>query len=500
MSETLRAKTARKITGLGNTEVRIASGTRPGAGPRRRCVPKGCQSRGLAETIVWRMISDLEQFPGNPRRHPEAQIARLMKSIARVWTNPLLIDEAGTILAGHGRLEAAKRLGMTDVPTVTITGLSESEKRAVVIADNRLPEQAVWDLQLLKEHFKELIDLDFEVELTGFSTGEIDLLMDGNPAPAAIDPADDMSGFTVDGPAISQLGDVWELGPHRLLCGDALNGSSYERLLQGDLAQMVVTDPPYNVCVDGHAMGRGKVRHREFKMASGEMSEAAFTGFLERSLRWAITFSHNGSIHFICIDWRHLPELLTAARPLYADWKNLLVWNKTNAGQGSFYRSKHELIAVFKNGVAAHVNNFGLGANGRYRTNVLDYPGVNSLHPARRGDLDLHPTTKRVSLIADLIRDCSRRNGVVLDPFGGSGTTILAAERAGRRARLIELDPLYADVAICRWQQVTGIPVRHAETKLSFAQLATQRRVGPGHVHPPGPAARIDQTKPGTSR
>jgi DNA modification methylase len=222
---------------------------------------------------------------------------------------------------------------------------------------------------------------------------------------------------------------------------------------------------------------------------------------LERSLRWAITFSHDGSIHYICIDWRHLPELLTAARPLYADWKNLLVWNKTNAGQGSFYRSKHELIAVFKNGVAAHINNFGLGASGRYRTNVLDYPGVNSLHPARRGDLDLHPTTKPVSLIADLIRDCSRRNGVVLDPFGGSGTTILAAERAGRIARLIELDPLYVDVAICRWQQVTGIPVRHAEARLSFAQVATQRRVGPGHAHPPAPAARIDrQTKPEKSR
>jgi DNA modification methylase len=494
MSEPIRGKPARRITGLGNTQVHVASGRTPAedhTGPRRRCVSKGRQPRGLAEIIVWRMIGDLGQFPGNPRRHPEAQIARLMKGIERVWTNPLLIDEAGTILAGHGRLEAAKRLGMTEVPTVTITGLSESEKRAVVIADNRLPEQAVWDFELLNEHFKELIELDFEVELTGFSTGEIDLLMDGNPAPATIDPADDLAGFTVDGPAISQLGDVWELGRHRLICGDALNGGSYERLLQGDLAQMVVTDPPYNVRVDGHAMGRGKVRHREFKMASGEMSEAAFTGFLERFIRQAITFSHNGSIHFICIDWRHVPELLTAARPLYTDWKNLLVWNKTNAGQGSFYRSKHELIAVFKNGAAAHINNFGLGANGRYRTNVLDYPSVNSLHPARRGDLELHPTVKPVVLIADLIRDCSRRHGIILDPFGGSGTTILAAERTGRVARVIELDPLYIDVAISRWEQTTGMQVRHSATGLAFGEIEARRNTNIPHESSPRAPSRV---------
>jgi DNA modification methylase len=448
------------------------------------------QPRGLSEHVVWRPIGGLSPFPGNPRRHPEAQIARLMKSVERVWTNPLLIDEGGTILAGHGRLEAAKRLGMTEVPTVTITGLSESEKRAVVIADNRLPEQAVWDFDLLKEHFKKLIELDFEVELTGFSTGEIDLLMDGTPAPAAIDPADDLTGFAVDGPAISRLGDVWELGQHRLICGDALSGDYYERLLQGDLAQMVITDPPFNVRIDGHAMGRGRVRHREFRMASGEMSEAAFTGFLERFIRRVITFSQNGSIHYIFIDWRHLPELLNAARPLYADWKNLLVWNKTNAGQGSFYRSKHELIAVFKSGAARHINNFGLGATGRYRANVLDYPGVNSLHPARRGDLDLHPTVKPVGLVADLIRDCSRRNGVVLDPFGGSGTTILAAERAGRVARVIELDPLYVDVAIRRWEQTTSISVRNAETNVSFGELAAHRTLEFDHENPPPPIAR----------
>jgi len=238
---------------------------------------------------------------------------------------------------------------------------------------------------------------------------------------------------------------------------------------------MVVTDPPYNVRIDGHAMGRGKIRHREFLQAGGEMSEATFTAFLEGFIRLAVRHSQDGAIHFIFMDWRHLPELLTAARPIYTEWKNLLVWNKTNAGQGSFYRSKHELIGVFKVGTAAHVNNFFLGARGRYRTNVLDYPGVNSLHPARRGDLALHPSTKPIALVADLLRDCSRRNGLVLDPFGGSGTTLLAAERTGRVARVIELDPVYIDVAIRRWEAIVGTAARHAETGLSFAQTQASR-------------------------
>jgi DNA modification methylase len=449
------------------------------AAPRH--VPDSRPPRGLMDKVSWVAIGDLKPFPGNPRRHPEDQIARLMKSIERVWTNPILIDETGTILAGHARLEAAKRLGRSEVPTLTIAGLSSAEKRAFVIADNRLPEQAVWDFDLLREHFKELIDIDFEVELTGFSTGEIDLVLDGKPAPAATDPADDLIGLD-DGPAVSRPGDVWELGRHLLICGDALRDTSYRALLHGDLAQMVLTDPPYNVPIQGHAVGRGKTRHREFTMAAGEMSEEAYTAFLASFIRHAIAFSANGSIHYLFIDWRHLPELLAAGRPLYAEWKNLLVWNKSNAGQGSFYRSKHELVGVFKNGVAPHINNFGLGAKGRHRSNVLDCPSVNCLHPARRGELDLHPTVKPVALVADLIRDCSRRSGIVLDPFGGSGTTILAAERTGRIARVIELDPLYVDLTIRRCEQTTGIPARHAELGLNLTDLAEQRA-------PPGPSS-----------
>ena len=398
-----------------------------------------------------------------------------MKNIKRIWTNPILIDEHGTILAGHGRLEAARRLGMAEAPTITISGLNESEKRAVVIADNRLPERAVWDFDLLKGHFAELIKVDFEVELTGFSTGEIDLLIDSPSAVAATDPADDLAGYSIDGPAVSRPGDVWDLGRHRLVCADARDRASYALLMRGELAAMIVADAPYNVRIQGHAVGRGKARHREFPMACGELSEPEFTAFLRDYMRSAIAVSQNGSIHFHFMDWRHLPELLAAARPLYREWKNLLVWNKANAGQGSFYRSQHELIGVFKNGDAPHINNFGLGAAGRNRTNVQTYPGVNGLHPARSGDLALHPTVKPVALIADLIRDCSRRNGLVLDPFCGSGTTILAAERTGRIARAIELDPLYVDLAIRRFERIVGVAARNSGTRLSFAELAVER-------------------------
>src|SRR5260370_14474523 len=297
--------------------------------------------RGLTEKIVCRTVGDLKPSPNNPRRHPEAQIARLMRNIARVWTNPILIDETGTILAGHARLEAAKRLGLTEVPTLTIVGLSAAEKQAVVISDNRLPEQAIWDFELLKDHFNALIEIDFDVELTGFATGEIDLLLDCKPVPAATDPADDMTGLASQGPAVSQLGDSWQRGRHRLRCRAALQNTSYKVLLGAELAQMMVADPPYNVPITGHAMGRGKVRHREFQIASGEMSEATFTAFLETFIRQAILFSEDGAIHYLFIDSRHLSDLLTAARPLYTDSKNLLVWNKTNARQRRFYRSKH---------------------------------------------------------------------------------------------------------------------------------------------------------------
>ena len=318
----MKRRTDPALTGGGTRRhVAVKRPTRPLKPPSPNPSQSATAPRGLRDRITSVPIDDLRPFPENPRHHPEAQIAQLMRSIEQVWTNPILIDETGTILAGHGRWEAAKRLGRSEVPTLTIAGLSAAEKRAVVIADNRLPEQAVWDFDLLRGHFTELIEVDFDVELTGFSTGEIDLLLDGKPGPATGDPVDDLTGLKLDGPAISQLGDSWVLGRHRLVCGDALQRGSYAVLLRDQLAQMLVTDPPFNVPIDGHAMGRGKVRHREFKMASGEMSEEVFTAFLETFIRHAVAFSSDGSIHYLFIDWRHLPELLSAARPRYAEWK-----------------------------------------------------------------------------------------------------------------------------------------------------------------------------------
>jgi hypothetical protein len=316
----------------------------------------------LDSKIVWRPRSSLQRFRGNPRQHPEAQIHNLMKALKNYWTIPILIDETGTILCGHARSEAAGRLGMAQVPTITISGLSHAEKHAIVIADNRLPEKAVWNSELLRDQFQELLALDFDVELTGFSTGEVDLILDGDTALATEDTADNLVA-AMNGPAVSQKGDDWQCGQHRILCADALDRGSYELLLQGRLAQMVVADPPYNVPIKS-VVGRGKIRQREFIQASGELSESEFIEFLAGFIKHLISVARDGAIHFLFMDWRHLPELLRAARPQYSEWKNLLVWNKTNAGQGSFYRSKHELIAVFKSGDARPINNFGLGGQG----------------------------------------------------------------------------------------------------------------------------------------
>ena len=437
--------------------------------------PSGSTSGAAAKLgrhIIWRPRRELRPYPGNPRKHPERQIRKLMKVLRRHWTVPILIDESDTILCGHARLEAARRLGIEQVPTIRISGLSEAEKRAIVIADNKLAEEAAWDVKELKLHLGCLLDLDFDVELTGFSTGEVDLIIDGL-VPHDQEPVDDLPPFD-QGPSVCQPGDEWQLGPHRLLCGDALVADNYARLMGDEQAQMLVSDPPYNDSMKS-VVGGGKVKPREFMQASGELSRVAFTDFLAKFVTHAIHHAADGAIHFIFMDWRHLPELLAAALPQYDEWKNLLVWNKDNAGQGSFYRSKHELIAVFKSGTAAHINNFGLGAEGRYRTNVIDCPSVNSFHPARRGDQELHPTTKPVALIADLIRDCSRRNGVILDPFGGSGTTLIAAERTGRCARLMEIDPLYVDVVIRRWQRLTNKEALHAATGRSFNELQALR-------------------------
>ncbi len=426
--------------------------------------------------VVYRKTDDLVPYVGNARTHSDKQIAQIAASIrAFGFANPVLVDSDGGILAGHGRVAAAKLLGMEMVPTIGLAHLSAAEQRAYVIADNRLAELAGWDREILKIELEALADLDlnFELEITGFETAELDILLDDDIREGADDPADSTPA-PEEGPAVTRLGDIWHLGRHSLICGDARDPSIYAALMGEERAQAVFTDPPYNVKIDGHVCGSGTVKHREFAMAAGEMDSGTFTAFLKASLGAMVDVSHDGAIHFVCMDWRHLAELQAAGSKVYSELKNLCVWAKTNGGMGTFYRSRHELIYVWKVGTAPHTNTFGLGEMGRYRTNVWDYPRVNSFG-GNQQDLALHPTVKPVALVSDAIRDVTRRGDIVLDGFGGSGTTLIAAERCGRVARLVELDPVYCDVICRRFAALTGDDAVLAETGETFAAAAERR-------------------------
>jgi DNA modification methylase len=434
-------------------------------------------------------VAGLRPYSGNARTHSKKQVRQIADSIVRFgFTNPVLISDDGEIIAGHGRVEAAKLLGMKSVPTLRLSHLNAAQRRAYVIADNKLALNAGWDRGLLAIELQALVDLDFDVEITGFSLAEIDLVLDeaeeASPA-AGRDAADEVPPVPDPVTATAQPGDLWLLDRHRLLCGDSRDPETFERLLQGDRIDLIFTDPPYNVAIDGHVCGLGRIRHREFAMGAGEMSRETFTAFLQLTLGHAATFCRDGAIAFVCMDWRHIGELLAAGQAVFTELKNLCVWNKTNGGMGSFYRSKHELIFVFKVGSAAHTNTFGLGDTGRYRTNVWDYAGINTLRTGRAEELAMHPTVKPVALVADAIKDCSRRSEIVLDPFAGSGTTLIAADRTGRRARLVEFDPAYCDQILLRYEKVTGKSARLAATAQAFEEVAEERAVSFSHVKEP---------------
>jgi DNA modification methylase len=372
----------------------------------------------------------------NPRTHTPRQIKQIAASITEFgFINPVLVDGSDGIVAGHARVAAATSMGMTDVPTVRVDHLSPTQIRAYVIADNRLAEKAGWDPTLLALELQELsVQPNFDVTITGFEMGEIDIII-GEASASEPDEAEAIPQIDRTLPAISQPGDCWQIGDHVLLCGDALKTDSYELLLGGKRAQMIFTDPPYNVRIAGNVSGLGKARHREFAMASGEMNQREFTSFLRRALTHLVDFSIDGSIHFICMDWRHIRELADAADNAYAELKNICVWSKSNAGMGSLYRSAHEFIFVYKNGRAKHINNVELGRFGRSRTNIWEYAGMSSFGKDRDASLAGHPTPKPVGLVSDAILDCSKRGGIVLDAFAGSGTTLLAAEK-NRPSRL----------------------------------------------------------------
>ncbi|WP_260929350.1 site-specific DNA-methyltransferase [Novosphingobium sp. 9] len=429
--------------------------------------------------VVATATSALIPYAHNARKHSKAQIKQIAKSIERFgFTNPVLISDDGQIVAGHGRVEAAKQLGMKTVPTITLSNLTEAERRAYVLADNKLALNAGWDKDMLAIELQGLLDLEFDLEYTGFSLAEIDLAIDAacEADPEARDAPEDAIPTVAEEP-VSRHGDIWLLGRHRLLCSDARSQEDFIRLMGDERADVVFTDPPYNVKVDGNVCGLGTVKHREFAFASGEMSEREFATFLAITLTNMSAYMRDGAIAFVCMDWRHMGEMLTAGRIAFTELKNLIVWNKTNGGMGTFYRSKHELIFAFKHGTTAHTNSFGLGNTGRYRTNVWDYAGISSMGAERDQELAMHPTVKPVALIADALRDCSRRGEIVLDAFGGSGSTLIAAEKTGRKARIIEYDPLYCDTILRRWQALTGKRATLVATGQTFEDVADERAV-----------------------
>lgn len=424
--------------------------------------------------------SELRPYSRNARTHSRKQIRQIADSIERFgFTNPVLVSDDGEIIAGHGRVEAAKLLGLPTVPTLRLSHLTAEERRAYVLADNKLALNAGWDQDILAIELQALIDLEFDVTLTGFSLAEVDFTLDAarerDPdAPPGVE--DEIPPMATE--AVSRMGDVWVLGRHRLICGDAREAGAYARLLGDERVDLVFTDPPYNVPIDGHVCGSGRIRHREFAMGVGEMSQDAFTGFLADALKPMAASCRDGAIAFVCMDWRHMTELLNAGAQVFSELKNLCVWNKTNGGMGTFYRSKHELVFVYKVGTAAHTNTFGLGDSGRYRTNVWDYAGISSMGSNRAEQLAMHPTVKPTAMVADAMRDCSQRGDIVLDGFGGSGTTLIAAEICGRAARLIEYDPHYCDVIIRRFERLTGKQAVLQESGALFDDVSVRRQGG----------------------
>jgi DNA modification methylase len=426
--------------------------------------------------ITEMQVAKLRPSKRNARTHSKKQIEEIVNSIRRFgWTYPILADEQGNILCGVGRWLAAEKLGLAKAPVIVLSNLGDTEKRALALADNKIAANAGWDRTILAAELGELADLlpqiDLGIEITGFEAAEIDSLM-GDLIDPEQNPADAIP--EIEQIPISRTADLWLLGRHRLICGDACSDADVRALMGRERADMVFTDPPFNLCI-ATTVGRGKIKHREFASASGEMSPPQFTQFLIDWMMLAARYSNVGALTFAFMDWRHLGEILAAGRQVYGELKQLIVWAKTNAGQGSHYRSQHELIFMFKNGNGQHQNNMQLGRYGRNRSNLWTYAGVNTFRTGRLDDLSVHPTVKPIALVADAMRDCSRRNDIILDPFLGSGTTILAAERVGRRGYGVEKDPLYCDVAIRRWQDFTKQDAVLKATGRTFEEVAASR-------------------------
>lgn len=398
-------------------------------------------------------LSDLKAAARSLRKLDPVHVREVMRAIEALgFLHPVLIGRDNLVLDGLVRLEAARLLGLAEIPCLRVDHLSEGEQRLVRLAVNRLGEKGEWDLPALRLELEELIVADAPIEITGFTGDEIDhiLLVEDNSGleqgPLAPEPGAE---------AKAKLGDLFHLGPHRVICGDARDPAVLARLMAGTApARLILTDEPYNVPVAGHVT-RGQ--HREFAMASGEMSDDEFLAFNTDWMAPALDHLMEGGVIGTFMDWRGLHTVEEAARKLGLDPLALIVWAKTNAGMGSLYRSQHELLPFYKKGKAPHVNNVALGKRGRSRSNLWTYPGASSLGSDARKGLVLHPTVKSTALLADALLDLTNRGDIVLDPFLGSGSMLLAAEKTGRICHGIEIDPLYVDVIIARFERATGI-------------------------------------------
>lgn len=418
---------------------------------------------------------NLVEYARNPRKN-DAVVDKMVACIKEFgFRIPIVAKSDGTVVDGHLRLKAARKLGLKEVPVVNADDLTEAQIKAFRLVANQSANWAEWDEELLRLEFKDLEDLNYDLELTGFDLEDIQKQLDELEGKTVEEDDFDESEISQnETPVITKPGDLWILGDHRLMCGNSVLIDDVERLMEGKKADMVFTDPPYNVKVSNiSGIGKdAKDKHEEFVMASGEMSEEEFIQFLMDVFTNLVAVSKDGSIHYICMDWKHIYEIITAGRKAYTEFKQLCVWNKDNGGMGAFYRSKHELIFVFKHGTASHTNNFGLGENGRYRTNVWEYAGMGSLANKDRGDLlKMHPTVKPLALVVDAILDCSNRNELILDLFGGSGTTLIAAEKVGRKCCMMEMSPKYCDTIIRRWQNLTGQQAILESTGKTFDSL-----------------------------
>jgi DNA modification methylase len=435
----------------------------------RRRTSNGVRIHNLTPKLV--QIASLKSLGQKTREHSSKQISKIADCIHRLgFAVPVVIDSEGFIIDGEAVIAAVRQLGLAEIPAVCISDLSESQLRALRLALNKIPEYASWNEAALKLELAEIIQLEPTLlfDDMGFETAEIDGILDDG----GLDEEDELPTINEQAVPITQPGDQFIAGDHITRCDDALRSDSFAHLLGSEQAGMAFTDPPYNVPIDGRVTRSKSAKRHDFPMAMGEMSSHQFRSFLETALGHMAHFSRDGAIHYVCIDWRHLQELLAAGEAVYTELKNLCVWNKSNAGMGSLYRSQHEFIFVYKNGTAPHINNIELGRYGRMRANVWNYVSQSALSGTSKSKLSLHPTVKPVAMIADAIRDCSNRGDLILDPFGGAGTTLIAAEKTGRRARLIELNPVYVDVTIERWERLTGRTAYHAETGGPFSRAA----------------------------